>query len=684
MGMIIMTLKSDLCAGSGTGYSNFVDTDVCYDRYGFPYVPGRRLKGCLREAAEYLGESPDTVSRLFGEPGMPDAGILKIGNGCLMDYRDMTAWIERQEKKPAEVLALFTHVRARTSIEKETGVAKDNSLRYTRVVKHRLPDNDNSETQFVFSCDCPSDDGKWLERVCGALRNIGTNRTRGLGAVKCEYLEMQDVQPISAEKSGISASGFLRRNAEADYTMKVCFRLDEPLYLPSTDGSACRTFVNGSSLLGALAFLYLMNNAGKAGEEFDRLFLSGEVLYPNLYIADSPSDECFPAPYFIRKLKSSDKKLDGRTVTVFDSLKEIVKAAHPEFTDDAVEDTAALVQTKPLRGVYTNKNLTEHKAVVETLYHHPVYNANREREGGLYTQTCLAAGQYLTGTLQGPHESLEKLKKLMTEGGVRLGRSRSAQYSGCTLIGVSDIVPFSSVDVTVPEGSRMVLAMESDYIPLSQTDPIGSLIAEAFPDGAYTERVDVLADYRMIHGYHGKRNLRNTPVRAAAAGSIIILQAKRNLQIPQHFCAGGRISEGFGQICVYTDLELSSAGFHSSPLSGVPTANCDEDRISWFTQALQATEDRSIAVNEGFRLYSDRKTQFNSNDMTKALIGRLILMTEEADSYDDMVGRINSIKDDGKKKTCISIFRAVKDSKYWKDTWLTALRLARYGKAERK
>ena len=56
-------LKSDLCAGSGYSFAGIVDSDVCYNQNGFPYILGRRIKGCLREAAELI-EAED-IDKIF-------------------------------------------------------------------------------------------------------------------------------------------------------------------------------------------------------------------------------------------------------------------------------------------------------------------------------------------------------------------------------------------------------------------------------------------------------------------------------------------------------------------------------------------------------------------------------------------------------------------------------------------
>lgn len=40
-------LNSDLCAGNGESAGNSVDSDVCIDDAGIPYIPSMRLKNML-------------------------------------------------------------------------------------------------------------------------------------------------------------------------------------------------------------------------------------------------------------------------------------------------------------------------------------------------------------------------------------------------------------------------------------------------------------------------------------------------------------------------------------------------------------------------------------------------------------------------------------------------------------
>ena len=187
-GKIIIELHSDACIHSGYSYRGTIDNDVCCDRFGIPFIPARRLKGCLREAASLIKKHPDlqgeSADFYFGERGsgvfVPDMkqkndvagnasvrgyGSVIIENARVPNYEQIWEALENFENTPMkkyigrqEILAQYTSVRAQTRMvstcdkafaddpDVETlvpsdigiGCALDNTLRFTRVVNaHR-------------------------------------------------------------------------------------------------------------------------------------------------------------------------------------------------------------------------------------------------------------------------------------------------------------------------------------------------------------------------------------------------------------------------------------------------------------------------------------------------------------------------------------------------------------------
>ena len=96
---LVITLKSDLCAGSGYSYAGIVDSDVCYDSNGFPYIAARRLKGCLREAAELIGFTKEEIGKIFGQGGEEKVSGIYIDNAYIENYEELRRDCEKLDKQ---------------------------------------------------------------------------------------------------------------------------------------------------------------------------------------------------------------------------------------------------------------------------------------------------------------------------------------------------------------------------------------------------------------------------------------------------------------------------------------------------------------------------------------------------------------------------------------------------------
>jgi len=116
---IRMELKSDLCPSSGDGFAGFVDTDVCFDDFGLPYIPSKRLKGCLRECGLDIvsvdASYESDFDKLFGETGKLVPGALIIGNGRLENYDEIIRSLGSAHR--SELAEVYTSVISRTKME---------------------------------------------------------------------------------------------------------------------------------------------------------------------------------------------------------------------------------------------------------------------------------------------------------------------------------------------------------------------------------------------------------------------------------------------------------------------------------------------------------------------------------------------------------------------------------------
>ena len=83
-------LLSDTLVGSGEGWGVTIDSDIVFDKYGLPYIPAKRIKGCLRESALEVLEmfeqakidfaSEEEFDTLFGKVGQAESGVLSFSN----------------------------------------------------------------------------------------------------------------------------------------------------------------------------------------------------------------------------------------------------------------------------------------------------------------------------------------------------------------------------------------------------------------------------------------------------------------------------------------------------------------------------------------------------------------------------------------------------------------------------
>jgi CRISPR-associated protein Csx10 len=204
-----LKLLSPCLIGSGEGFGAVIDSDIVFDEFGIPYIPAKRIKGCLRDSAievcemfeqadikMFVLEEEDSenkfkiVSHIFGKPGDEKPAPVYFSNLTIERYEEIVQWIRYLMKKYPNIITResiinqYTELRQQTAIDEETGTAKEHSLRTIRVAKKGISFIGEIDIEVV------NDDMiKLLYFACENLRYIGTKRNRGFGKVKCELYE---------------------------------------------------------------------------------------------------------------------------------------------------------------------------------------------------------------------------------------------------------------------------------------------------------------------------------------------------------------------------------------------------------------------------------------------------------------------------------------------------------------
>lgn len=191
---IEITLKSSTLTGSGEGFGAIIDTDIVFDEIGLPYIPAKRIKGCLRDSATEVSEMfnssginfPLDIDNTFGKEGQEKSCPVYFSNLTIEDYQANKAWLQYYKKSnllsEESIINFFTEIRQQTAINEDTGVAKDHSLRTIRVIKkgHKFTGEIQVEDTSIIDT---------LSLACLNMRHIGAKRNRGFGEIECNLYE---------------------------------------------------------------------------------------------------------------------------------------------------------------------------------------------------------------------------------------------------------------------------------------------------------------------------------------------------------------------------------------------------------------------------------------------------------------------------------------------------------------
>jgi len=170
---------------TGSGLSSGTDSDlvVIKEKNGLPFIPGKTLKGLLREAAEIIHSynsdivTKEFIKTVFGErseegvSANPDKAVCFFTDAYFSE--DIKQYLNNNEEQKT---MLYKNI-ASTKIN-SAGQAVDHSLRQMQV---SIPLELYAEV-----IDLPNEYKSQLENCFAWVKKMGLNRTRGLGRCKIE------------------------------------------------------------------------------------------------------------------------------------------------------------------------------------------------------------------------------------------------------------------------------------------------------------------------------------------------------------------------------------------------------------------------------------------------------------------------------------------------------------------
>lgn len=614
---IVIDLLSDLCVSDGSVYNSLLDTDVCYDAYGIPYIPAKRIRGCLRECALELkdwGMDID-IAVLFGDKGSAgSAASVRIGNAYLQGSKELRDLAKQCANSvvmhPQNVLSAFTYVRTQTSVDQETGVADDASLRMMRVINKGL----RFVAEVVMNENCYAS----LQKCCLALRRMGLARTRGLGevSVRLENGKETDEQSHADYREGAT---------------KLYYEIEllEPVICKSLNGQESHTldYIEGSKVLGMISQLL-------PGDYFEFMG-KGKLRCSNAYLtADGVRYTEAPAYLFTIKNNSSN----------------MVNKLYEQTAGKSERDRWDKEQKNQIKHCYytmDGSKIRLESVLTEKRYHHRRPDdksigravSNIDNDADFYQMDSIAKEQCFAGFVEGSAEQIKEVYDLLTSCGMQyLGYSKTSEY-GMVKIHVK-AVELPAQKETV-RSRKFAVTLHSPTIIYSEkamatTDP-GELRNEILTALGITHQAKNVTNYlryTYVGGYNTTWNKRKPIMAAFDQGTTLVFEfdSEVEMTVDKTIWIGERTSEGYGESIIETISENTGQYvldvIQKEQETSQTVFEVDDDLKAKLCEPLLDAFIRDRAI----KMVNGKAKLRNNKDVVKPTVSNMLLMVKENSS----------------------------------------------------
>lgn len=618
-----MNLLSDMCVSDGGVYNSSVDIDICYDAYGFPYIPAKRIRGCLRECAIELQDWNMDIpwQKMFGKEGNSEnRAAIRIGDAHLEGFKEMKTLVGKNEGKvvfhPQNILNHFTYTRTQTSINYETGVADATSLRTMRVADKGLT--------FIAEVDMDPAYQKNLESCCAVFHSIGVSRTRGVGEINVS------LEPSHSERI---ETGHVPYVEGAEILLYELF-LEEPVICKSVNGGEARTqdYIEGSKMQGLL-----LENADSR-EELLRIMNSEELFCSNAYIAWDGM-RCTEVPAYMYSVKNDNSHYVNKLYQEPACVKE------EELQLNAMKHCY----------VYVDKEQKLYKKTVkiEERYHHrrpedkAIGRAAEEANGNsqFYQMSSIESGQSFKGYFAGSVEQVKAIYDILSKQDIYyIGYSRTSEYGKIRLqiTGMKKKTPPVKEKVktfVVKLEAPAIVYNKNAFYSTDAQDLIDEVnaalgISESMLDADAGIRRYI--HYTTIGGYNTTWKHPKPVIVAFDKGTVLLYRLKEEIEltIPSVFVLGERVTEGYGEASVRI-LDNKEAPIDLLEISEERTTeaeDCVDAGESSFATAL--CEDLFKDYVRLMAAQDARKSRFGPE--TRPTVSNMLLMCQESRKFEDI------------------------------------------------
>lgn len=372
--------------------------------------------------------------------------------------------------------------------------------------------------------------------------------------------------------------------------LRYTLTLQAPAIVTTLSGdpnsSTTQPFIPGGALRGVLAGELLNKGVSADSDDFRRLILGGNVRFLHAYPANG-SVRSLPMPIPWRKVKGmkaeSTHDLAAYTGQV-DPDTEFYAGDDGELniSPEDVWPTASLTRvefpfveisgsTKTGVSVRTDARSHQQRDRVKGRSWKTTHDdGTEEAHGALFTYECLEPGQTFHGLIQVMAKDQEakaiiaKIKELLDQRQVMVGRSRRAGYGGAAIISFDTTEQYEVLRGEVQQSAVPTDSLFRAYLlsacivrnPFTgQLDPcaLPGLLVKHLGGEPVASVEQTLWDFEAIGGFNRKWQLEVPQALAVKAGSMFVLKAKQTifpdlLRQIEHEGLGERRIEGFGRL----------------------------------------------------------------------------------------------------------------------------------------
>ena len=503
----------------GSGMGGGRDADYCpiRDAEGFPFLPGKTVKGLFREAAETLFEQ-EFVERIFGEASLRDNANLKSGS-AIWSSAEIPA--KNREFIAEEHLTEKLYVNNYFIKIDDNGQTEDHSLRRGEYVVPMC-------IYGRISALAP-DDAEKIKECMGFIKHIGLQRSRGFG--RCR------ITPVSTKEALQSQAGPFKRQKE--YYFKCRFL--SPVVLSTSGGNQAAVndtleYIPGANFLGIAAREY-----DSFGSEAFDLFHSGKVRFGNAYplVSGKLALPC-PACWYAAKGKSIN---DGESEIFWD----------PERR----QEVQAQLQPKQVRGGYfipDDRPQTFTGNIFKSFSLKSAYDSENRKteESCMFGYTALNEGTQWSFSLRFDdsvsNAAVEKILRALT-GRKQIGRSKNSQYGSVELSLLSEN-PLKGVGQRKQKLHYLYAVSRLSFLDsCGEFTLLPDLRELGFPETAEYDMEQTQIRYHQYAPWNSKRKTRDGERLVILPGSVFVVSSEvaPDMKTVQNG-VGVFLSEGYGEL----------------------------------------------------------------------------------------------------------------------------------------